>query len=168
MLFPDFIRAHFKKEEMSKFISDNIQSFTIDGTEKLCSVELFSGPRFASTLTIKAKFFTAKSAEALKHWHMNIERNGINLESKDAVPIGLEMDGGSRRDELRRKTKEYIQSIIHEPAFADQVTDSLKHTQLPRKVLQIVQQYNHRSEVSLTVPPLSPSDHRTGLTASGI
>ncbi len=56
VLFPDFIRGHFKKDEMSRFISENIDGFTVDGVERPCTVELFSGPRFTATFSITAKF----------------------------------------------------------------------------------------------------------------
>ncbi len=150
VLFPDFIRGHFRKEEMSKFISDNIQSFTVEGAQKPCAVELYSGSRFSTTLTVRAKFFTAKSPEVLQHWHTDVERNRVTLESRAATPIGLDLEGGpSQKDELRRKTKEYIHSIAQEPAYAEQVTEALRHTELPRKILQIAQTYCNRTDVSL-------------------
>lgn len=149
MLFPDFIRGHFRKEEMTKFITENIQSFTVDGVEKPCAVELYSGSRFSTTLTVRAKFFTAKTPEVLQHWHTDVERNRISLESRAATPIGLDIESGHiQRDELRRKAKEYISSITQEPAYAEQATEALKHTKLPRKILQIAQTYCNRTDVS--------------------
>ncbi len=152
VLFPDFTRVHFKKDEMAKFITDNIQGFTVDGVEKPCAVELYSGTHFAATLTIRAKFFTAKSPEVLQHWHMNVDQNVMSLESRGAAPIGLELESGPQRDELRRRTREYISLITQEPNYAEQVTQSLRHTELPRKVLRIVQKYAQRSDVSFPRP----------------
>jgi len=149
VLFPEFIRGHFKKDEMARFVADNIQAFTVDGAEKPCAVELFSGVRFGATLNIRAKFFTAKTSEVLQHWHMKVDGSELVMESKGAAPIGLELDTAAQRDELRKKTKEYIHLLTQEPAYADQLTDSLTHTELPRKVLTIVQRYARQSEVSI-------------------
>lgn len=155
VLFPTFIRGHFKKEEMFKFIVENIVSFTVNGVEKPCQVELFSGASFGTTLKIKAKFFTAKTPEVLRHWHSQPSRNSVDLQSRGAVPIGLEMEGNSQRDELRKKAKEYIQSIIQEPTYPEQVTDSLRHTDLPRRILRIVQRYSSRCESPMVKKALS-------------
>ncbi|KAK0621474.1 hypothetical protein B0T17DRAFT_534179 [Bombardia bombarda] len=155
VLFPEFIRGHFRKDEMHKFVTDNIEAFTVGGQDKPCTVELFSGKRFSATLSIRAKFFTAKTNEVLRHWHMQVVRNAVDLQSRDAAPIGLDMTesgsggggGGSaqqQRDELRKKTREYIQAIVGEPAYAELVTESQRHTTLPRKVLRIVQDFAAR------------------------
>ena len=155
VLFPTFIRGHFKKEEMTRFITENIDSFTVDGAEKPCVVELFSGVQFTTTLQLKAKFFTAKAPDVLQHWHSHVGRNGVDLQSRGAAPIGLEMEGNAQRDELRKKAKEYIQCLIREPAYAEQVTDSLRHTDLPRRILRIVQQYSARCDSPMVKKALS-------------
>lgn len=157
VLFPQFIRTHFRKEEMNKFITENIAAFTINGVEKPCEVELFSGATWSSTFQIKAKFFTAKTTDVLQHWHMQIGRNSVDLQARSAPAIGLEMDGSvpAQRDEIRKKAREYIASIIQEPKYAEQVTDSLRHTDLPRKVLTIVQRYAQRSDQPIVKKALS-------------
>jgi hypothetical protein len=155
VLFPTFIRGHLRKEEMTKFIVENIVSFTVDGVEKPCQVELFSGASFGTTLKLKAKFFTARTPDVLQHWHSQASPNGVNLQSRGAAPIGLEMEGNAQRDELRKKAKEYIQAIIQEPSYAEQVTDSLRHTDLPRRILQIVQRYSSRCESPMVKKALS-------------
>ncbi|OIW33762.1 hypothetical protein CONLIGDRAFT_553119, partial [Coniochaeta ligniaria NRRL 30616] len=143
VLFPTFIRSHFRKEEMTKFIADNIAGFA----DNPCEIELFSGAAWNSTFRIRAKFFTPKTKDVMRHWHMQIGRNSVDLQERRAPPIGLEMDGGApaQRDEIRKKAREYIASIIQEPKYAEQVTDSLRHTDLPRKILKIVQRYAQRS-----------------------
>lgn len=157
VLFPTFIRGHFRKEEMSRFVADNVAGFTIDGVEKPCVVELFSGASWNSTFQIRAKFFTAKTADVLKHWHMQIGRNNVDLQPRAAPPIGLEMDGGvpAQRDEIRKKAREYVASIIQEPRYAEQATDSLRHTDLPRKILKIVQRYAQSSDQPIVKRALS-------------
>lgn len=148
VLFPDFIRSHFKKDQMAKFISENVDGFTIGGSAKTCTIELFSGHRFQSTLTLQASFFTAKSPEVLQHWHLNAGVNSLELESRGAVPIGIDLDNTSVREDVRRKARDYVQALIFEPQYAEQVTDSVRHTELPRKILRAVQIYGQRSDVS--------------------
>ncbi|KAH8889280.1 hypothetical protein GQ53DRAFT_630086, partial [Thozetella sp. PMI_491] len=155
VLFPDFIRGHFRKDEMTRFITENIVGFAVDGAEQSCSVELFSGPRFTTTFAVTAKFFTAKTPDVLQHWHLTNGRNAVDLQSRGAAPIGLDMEGGPQKEELKKKAKEYIQAIIQEPAYAEQVTDSLRHTDLPRKVLRIVQNYSYRCDSPIVKRALS-------------
>ncbi|KAK8138341.1 hypothetical protein PG984_001721 [Apiospora sp. TS-2023a] len=155
VLFPDFIRSHFKKDQMAKFISENVDGFTVGGTEKTCTVELFSGHRFQSTLTLRASFFTAKSPEVLQHWHMNAGVNSLELESRGAVPIGIDLDNTAVREDVRRKARDYVQSLIFDPQYAEQVTDSVRHTELPRKILRAVQIYGQRSDSPVVKKALS-------------
>ena len=130
MLFPDFIRAHFKKEAMASFISENVQHFGLGAAASLgadqqqCSVELFSGTRFQATLTVPATFFTAKTAEVLRHWHLNTGVNQINLQSRGSAPLGVDPDNSAQREELKRRTREYVNSLTFEPLYAEQVTDT--------------------------------------------
>ncbi|KAI0382991.1 hypothetical protein F5Y04DRAFT_37171 [Hypomontagnella monticulosa] len=148
VLFPDFIRNHFKKDQMANFLTEHVQDFRPGGTELACSVELFSGARFGSTLTIPASFFTPKSAEILQHWHMNMGMNQMDLQSRGAAPIGIDPENSSQREELKRRAREYVQNLTAEPMYAEQVTDAIRSTQLPRRVLTIVQRFAQRSEAS--------------------
>ncbi|KAI1376745.1 hypothetical protein F4677DRAFT_72223 [Hypoxylon crocopeplum] len=155
VLFPDFIRSHFKKDQIAGFISEHVQDFRPNGAELTCSVELFSGARFGSTLTVPASFFTAKSAEVLQHWHMNMEVNQMDLQSRSTAPIGIDPDNSAQRDELRKRAREYIQNLTSEPLYAEQVTDAIRFTQVPRKVLSIVQRFGQRSQSSMVKRALS-------------
>ncbi|KAI1878171.1 uncharacterized protein JN550_000353 [Neoarthrinium moseri] len=155
VLFPDFIRGHFRKEEMAAFVSDHIQAFTINGVEKPCEVELYSGARFQSTLKVRAKFFTAKTTEVLQHWHMNVGMDQVDMQYRRAAPIGIELDNAVYREDLRRRTRDYIQGITVEPQYAEQVTDSLRATRIPRRVLKIVQRYGLRSQSPIVKKALS-------------
>ncbi|KAI1769101.1 hypothetical protein GGR53DRAFT_461890 [Hypoxylon sp. FL1150] len=147
-LFPDFIRAHFKKDQMSSFLREHVEDFRPhNGAELACQVELFSGVRFASTLTVPASFFTPRSAEILRHWHMNMDvMSQMDLQSRGAAPIGIDPDNAAQREELKKRAREYIQNLTSEPLYAEQVTDAIRSTQLPRKVLTIVQRYAQRCE----------------------
>ncbi|KAK2608799.1 hypothetical protein QQS21_002656 [Conoideocrella luteorostrata] len=154
-LFPDFIRSHFKRDEMARFLKDNVDGFRVGGIEKPCEVELFSGPRFSAVLSIKAKFFTAKTCDVLHHWHMNPDKGRANLQSNGSAPIGVEFNTSAQRDELRKRAKAYIQDIINEPFYAEQVTDSLRSTQLPMKILRIIQTYAKQSDSQIVKRALS-------------
>ncbi|KAI0887161.1 uncharacterized protein GGS22DRAFT_105568 [Annulohypoxylon maeteangense] len=146
VLFPDFIRNHFKKDQMTSFISDHVENFKPNGSELTCTVELFSGARFGSTLTIPASFFTPKSAEILQHWHMNMGMNQMDLQSRGAAPIGIDPENSAQREELKRRAREYVHNLSSDPMYAEQVTDAIRCTQLPKKVLTIIQRYAQRSE----------------------
>ncbi len=154
VLFPDFIRGHFAKDEMSKFISDNIEAFKVDGVDMPCTVELLSGPNFNTTLSIQAKFFTAKTGEVLQHLHLHRVGGQMQLDSRGAVPIGLQLEGHSQKDELRKKTDKYIQGIVGEPAFANLVTDA-RYTKLPRTILRIVTDYAQGTDNGMVKRALS-------------
>ncbi|KAH9903639.1 hypothetical protein F4778DRAFT_734919 [Xylariomycetidae sp. FL2044] len=171
ILFPDFIRGHFKKEQMASFLSDHVERFGISGggggadmtmtttsgamQGGCCTVELFSGQRFASTLTVPASFFVPKTAEILQHWHMNVGVNQMDLQAQGAAPIGIDPAVPSQREELRRRAKEYIQNLTQEPQYAEQVTDAMRSTQIPRKVLGIVQRYAQLSNSPIVKRALS-------------
>ncbi|KAK9416210.1 hypothetical protein SUNI508_09790 [Seiridium unicorne] len=155
VLFPDFVRAHFKKDQMAAFFNEHIHSFTVAGVEQPCEVELFSGTRFESTLKLRAKFFTARTNEVLQHWHMNVGMNQLDLQTRDTAPIGIDLENSSYRDDLRKRTRDYIQKITLEPLYAEQVTDSFRHTSLPQKVLKIVQRFSQRSDSAMVKKALS-------------
>ncbi|KAI1505440.1 hypothetical protein F5X99DRAFT_367997 [Biscogniauxia marginata] len=155
VLFPDFIRGHFKKDQMASFLSENVESFKVEGVRQGCSIELFSGSRFGSTLTVPASFFTPKTAEILQHWHMNPGVNQVDLQSRGAAPIGIDPNNAGQRDELRKKAREYIHNLTLEPHYAEQVTDSIRSTQVPRKVLAIVQRYAQRTDSAMVKRALS-------------
>ncbi|KAG5982521.1 hypothetical protein E4U55_001771 [Claviceps digitariae] len=157
VLFPDFIRAHFKKEAMAAFLRDNVDGWFSGGgmeqqqqqRQQLCEVELFSGPRFSAVLRVKAKFFTPKSCDVLQHWHLNPAMGRAHIRASGSAPIGVEFNTAAQRDDLRKRAKTYVQDILREPYFAEQVTDSLKSTQLPLKILRIVQTYAKQSDSPL-------------------
>lgn len=153
VLFPDFIRGHFRKDQMAKFVSDNVAGFSVGGVEKTCEVELFAGARFKSRLTVRASFFTAKASDVLQHWHLNSGVNQVELQSRGSAPIGIDMENSGMREELRRRSRDYIQALASEPVYAEQVTDSIRHTGLPRKVLGIVQRFAQSSDVRQAAPP---------------
>ncbi|TQV99879.1 Fungal transcriptional regulatory protein [Cordyceps javanica] len=157
ILFPDFISAHLKKDEMVKFLRDNVDGFLIGGASQPCSVKLFSGARFVTTLDIEAKFFTAKTCDVLQHWHLNSGSNGVHLDSNGSAPIGLDLTGGSgpQRDEVRKKVKAYVRQMIEEPVFAEQVTDSLRSTRLPAKILAMAQTYAQSTDCAMVKKALS-------------
>ncbi|KAH6624364.1 hypothetical protein B0J18DRAFT_176718 [Chaetomium sp. MPI-SDFR-AT-0129] len=175
VLFPGFIRGHLRREEVAKFVEGSVESFRVGGVEVPCTVELVSGVGFGAktVLEIKAKFFTARTADVLQHWHAQLGRNGMDLASRGAAPIGLEMGSSSSSDgsgkessssgsgsdgqkaELKRRVREYVQAMVDEPHFAELVTPAPQHTDLPRRVLRIVHDYAMRCDVPMVRRALS-------------
>ncbi|KAK5989979.1 hypothetical protein PT974_08242 [Cladobotryum mycophilum] len=155
VLFPEFIRGHFKKDIMAQFITDNIEGFAVNGAEKDCQVELSSGPRFTTTLAIRAKFFTAKTCDVLQHWHLSAGNDRVDLHSNGSAPIGIELNKGAQRDELRKLAKAYMQDLMKEPAYSEQVTDAFRSTRLPTKILTIVQNFAQKSDSTMVKRALS-------------
>lgn len=156
VLFPQFIRGHLRREEVARFVEDNIASFTVGGAEMPCTVQLFSGIGFSAVLEVRAKFFTAKTPEVLQHWHMQMGRNSMDLHSRGAAPIGWDMESAdAQRHEVKRRVREYIQAIVDEPRYAELVTPGPQATDLARKVLRVVHEYAARSEVPMVRRALS-------------
>ncbi|KAG6105923.1 hypothetical protein E4U31_001130 [Claviceps sp. LM219 group G6] len=161
VLFPDFIRSHFRKEAMTAFLRDNVQEWSsvelLDKQQKqqACEVELFSGLSFSAVLSVQAKVFTAKTSEVLQHWHLTPAGGRAEIQASESVPLGVEFKTAAERDVLRKRIKAYVQEIIQEPCFAEQVTDSLRSTRLPLKILKIVQTYAKRSDSPLVKRALS-------------
>ncbi|PNP54291.1 hypothetical protein THARTR1_05498 [Trichoderma harzianum] len=155
VLFPEFIRGHFKKDVMASFITENVEGFTVNGAEQFCNVELSSGPRFATTLTLQAKFFTAKTCDVLQHWHLSNGEDHVDLQSQGSAPIGIEVNKGPQKDEMKKLTKGYIQALVNEPLLADQLTDSFRSTRLPNKILSIVQNFSKKSDSTMVKRALS-------------
>lgn len=161
VLFPDFIRGHFRKEAMAKFVHDNVASFTVNGVDTPCIVTLSSGATFGAKLVVKAKFFTARAvtSDIMQQWYHFIGDRGVDLEALRAAPIGLDIaDGaasGSLRSELRRKVEAYVDALVAEPSYSLQLTDSIRKTMVPRKVLHLVQQYAQASGAPIVRRALS-------------
>ncbi|KAI8626799.1 hypothetical protein F5Y19DRAFT_189965 [Xylariaceae sp. FL1651] len=154
VLFPDFIRGHFKKDAMTRFISDNVSEF-YDLSSEPCSIELSAGLSFRSTLTLPASLFSPKSTEILQHWHLGIGVHQLELQSRGAVPIGVDPKNSSQREMLKRRTREYVQNLVNEPRYAEEVTNALRGTQLPRRILTIVQQFAQRSQSTMVKQALA-------------
>ncbi|KAG5913178.1 hypothetical protein E4U53_004971, partial [Claviceps sorghi] len=157
VLFPDFIRAHFKKESMAAFLRENMDGWpSARGTKQqqqqqqqqngTFGVELFSGPRFSAVLSVEASFFAAKTCDVLQHWHLNPAMGRAHIQSSGSAPIGVEINTPAQRDDLRKRLKAYVQDLLREPCFAEQVTDSLTSTRLPLTILRIVQTYARQSD----------------------
>jgi hypothetical protein len=151
VLFPDFLRTHLRKDEVTNYIRNNVDDFGVGGRPHPCEVELYSGPTFTSTLTLNASFFTAKTIEVMQHWHVVSGSDRVDLMAHNSAPIGVDLSQSTAREELRKRTKSYVQQLIKEPSFATQVTDSLRSTTLPRTVLSLVQTFAEQTDVHNTV-----------------
>ncbi|KKY38191.1 putative fungal zn binuclear cluster domain containing protein [Diaporthe ampelina] len=159
-LFPPFMRAHFARDEMARFVADNVASFTLDGVEQPdVTVVLSSGAGLRSKLSVKAKFFTprAPTSDVMQHWFHTVGRSGggggggddrVELEALRSAPLGLDSEGSgvSFRAELKRKVEKYVDDMVQEPGWPQQVTASMaRKTDLPRRALQAVQRYAQQS-----------------------
>lgn len=148
ILFPSFLSQHFEKTEMSRFVEDNVASFTLNGVDTPLTVTLSSGDLFRSKLTVKAKFFTprAPTSEVMQHWHNVPGEHGVEIERIPCAPLCLdtaECDaGGSLRAELKRKIMSYMEALTEEEGYPAQLNDIIKTTtEVPMLVLQLVQKY---------------------------
>ncbi|GAB1320208.1 hypothetical protein MFIFM68171_10418 [Madurella fahalii] len=149
ILFPEFIRGHLRKEAVGRFVGDTVECFM----DQEWAVEMYSGYGLAARLVVPGvKFFTARSVEALQHWHLRVGVNNMDLQAHGAAPIGLEVrpDGWEgQRNEMRKRMREYVQAIAAEPDYAELVTQAPQHTLLPRKLLRIVHDYANRCDVAM-------------------
>lgn len=158
-LFPAFVRAHFGREEMTRFVADNVASFTLNGVEHPdVTVVLSAGAGLRSKLSIKAKFFTprATTSDVMHHWFHTVgggdggggSDDRVELEALRSAPLGLDTEGSgvSFKAELKRKVEKYVEDMVQEPGWAVQLTAGMtRKTNLPSRVLQLAQRYAQQS-----------------------
>lgn len=153
-LFPTFVRGHFAREQMARFVADNVASFTLNGVEHPdVTVVLSSGAGLRSKLSIRAKFFTPRAAnsDVMEHWFHTAGGSGgdgVELEALRSAPLGLDAEGSgpSFRAELKRKVEKYVDDMVQEPAWPLQLAAGMERkTSLPRRVLQAAQRYAQQS-----------------------
>lgn len=156
-LFPAFVRSHFSRDEMARFVADNVASFTLNGVEHPdVTVVLSSGAGLRSKLSIKAKFFTprAPTSDVMQHYFHTVGGaggggdDGVALEALRSAPLGLDAEGSgaSFRSELKRKVEKHVDEIVQEPGWPVQLTAGMpRKTTLPQRALQIAQRYAQQS-----------------------
>ncbi|KAK7737769.1 hypothetical protein SLS53_006389 [Cytospora paraplurivora] len=159
VLLPRSIHEHLEKGQMNKFVSDNVESFTLNGIEQHCTVTLSLGPILASTLVVKASFFTTRpsTSDVLQHCSQVLSKTNagnVEFEMMNAAPIGLDMDIATWKS-LRKAVGDYVDSIVQEPEYAFQLTDWVRKTSLPREMLQIMHQYCQQSNSPIVKEALS-------------
>ncbi|KAK1536885.1 uncharacterized protein CCOS01_02205 [Colletotrichum costaricense] len=151
VLFPDFMRSHFRKDQMSKFMEENVDLDAVQLAPR--EVELFSG--LSASLKVRARFFKPRTEEVQQHYHLHVQKDRIDLQARGSAPMVLELDSAAQREALRKKVKEYLAAIAAEPRFAKSVTESIRHTELPKKVLDVVQIYANKSDSSMVKKALA-------------
>lgn len=154
-LFPAFVRGHFARDEMARFVAENVASFTLNGVEHPdVTVMLSSGPGLRSKLSVRAKFFTprAHNSDVMEHWFHTVGGSGadggVELEAYRSAPLGLDAEGAgpSFRAELKRKVEKYVDDMVQEPMWPAQLAAEMeKKSSLPRLVLQAAQRYAQQS-----------------------
>ncbi|KAK1999944.1 hypothetical protein LX36DRAFT_655000 [Colletotrichum falcatum] len=151
VLFPDFMRSHFREDQMSRFMAENVDLDAVELAPR--EIELFSG--LSASLKIKARFFKPRTADVQQHYHLHVQRDRVDLQARGTAPMVLELDSASQREALRKKVKEYLAAIAAEPKYAKSVTGSIRHTELPRKVLDIVHKYTSESDSTMAKKALA-------------
>ncbi|KAJ0163758.1 hypothetical protein CTA2_2458 [Colletotrichum tanaceti] len=151
ILFPDFMRRHFRKDQMSQFMTENVDLDAVELAPR--EVELFSG--LSASLKVKARFFNPRTADVQQHYHLHVQRDRVDLQARGTAPMVLELDSAAQRDALRKKVKGYLAAIAAEPKYAKSVTESIRHTELPMKVLDVVQRYASKSDSAMVKKALA-------------
>ncbi|ROT42809.1 hypothetical protein SODALDRAFT_24340 [Sodiomyces alkalinus F11] len=156
VLFPDFIRTHFKKDQMASWISENVAPLAaVPGQYRQpVEVELFSGVRFAAVLKVPAKLFSPKTREVQQHLHMLPGQDRMDLQVCWTAPLALDADTKTAKDMMKERAKDYIRDLALDPVCADQVTETCK-TGLPRQILAIAQAYANRTGEPIVTKALS-------------
>lgn len=164
-LFPQFVRVHFGRDQMARFVADNVASFTLNGAEHPdVTVVLSSGAGLRCKLSVKAKFFTprAPTSDVMEHWFHTVGSGGggaaggggggsddrVELEVFRSAPLGLDSEGSgvSFRAELKRKVEKYVDEMVQEPGWPFQLTASMpRKTNIPLRALQVAQRYAQQS-----------------------
>ncbi|KAK2029868.1 hypothetical protein LX32DRAFT_587774 [Colletotrichum zoysiae] len=151
VLFPEFMRSHFRKDQMSRFMTENVDLDAVELAPR--EIELFSG--LSASLKIKARFFKPRTADVQQHYHLHVQKDRVDLQARGTAPMVLELDSASQREALRKKVKEYLAAIAAEPKYAKSVTESIRHTELPRKVLDVVHRYASKSDSTMVKKALA-------------
>ncbi|GKT52060.1 uncharacterized protein ColSpa_12241 [Colletotrichum spaethianum] len=151
VLFPDFMRSHFRKDQMSRFMTENVDLDAVELAPR--EIELFSG--LSASLKVKARFFRPRTADVQQHYHLHVQRDRVDLQARGTAPMVLELDSAAQREALRKKVKEYLAAIAAEPKYAKSVTESIRHTDLPRRVLDVVQKYASKSDSAMVKKALA-------------
>ncbi|KAF6839736.1 fungal zn binuclear cluster domain containing protein [Colletotrichum plurivorum] len=152
VLFPEFMRAHFRKDQMAAFMKENVD---LDALEELAprDVEVYSG--LSPVLKVRAKFFQPRTEDVQQHYHLHIGKDTVGLQARGTAPMVLELDTAAQRDALRKKVKEYVAAISAEQGYAQRVTESIRHTDLPKRILDIVQDYANKTDSSIVKKALA-------------
>ena len=149
VLFPSMMRTHFKKDKMAAFMAENLSNIE---THYTLNVELYSGPCFATVLRLPVKAFRPKNERIMKHYHLYSGKNQMDLKEFNSAPLVLELDTAAQKDALKKAAKEYVLAMTKEQCYVSQTTDSIKHTHVPRRILEIVQEYANTTDVSRPCP----------------
>ncbi|KAM0269256.1 hypothetical protein ACHAQH_009796 [Verticillium albo-atrum] len=153
VLFPDFMRTHLRRGAMAEFMMEHLgPSPHFSETHQ---IELSSGDLFRATLVLKALTFKPMDENAHHGWHTQIKNDQVQLYKQDSVPLLLDLETGSQKDVINRKIKEYISALSTEPKYAEQITEKLDHTSLPKKILNIVQTYAKKTDSLMVKKALS-------------
>ncbi|KAM0334015.1 hypothetical protein ACHAQA_001035 [Verticillium albo-atrum] len=153
LLFPGFMRTHFGRDEMAEFMSKHVGPMPT--RPEWYQIELHSGKLFSATLVLKAKIFKPRDEDAHHGWHTQIVNDEVDLHKARSVPLLLDLDSVSQEEATRRKIRDYTQALSTEQKYAEQLTENSHHTDLPRKILTIVQKYAEKTHSPMVKKALS-------------
>lgn len=164
-LFPSKIRVHLSKDKMMAFYQENIFSFDVANVPaEPITIHLSSGMAFKNTLEIRGvRFFNPATIDIVRHERLLVEGNNAFRKVFLAVPLALEMSDTSlisasqQQEKVRKALRSYVENIIAEEPYVNQIGASINHTDLPKKILHMV--WNYYMETEVCVQSLSPYLH---------
>ncbi|RBQ96403.1 hypothetical protein VDGD_06668 [Verticillium dahliae] len=153
VLFPEFMRTHLRRDEMAEFIREHVGMPS--RSSESYQIELHSGDHFQTTLVLKALTFQPKDVDAHHGWHSEVKKNEVQLHKQDSVPLLLDLETDSQREAVKRKISTYISSLSTEEHYAKQITEELGDIVLPKKILDLVQNYARKTDSKMVKKALS-------------
>ncbi|CAK7270899.1 hypothetical protein SEPCBS57363_004341 [Sporothrix epigloea] len=145
-LFPTLIRSHFRKDNMATFISENIDSFYGDTSH---TIHLSSGLAFNAELEVRNVriFRPVHASSALQHAHLQSANNLLQVSLGNSLPMALDLSENlavaalSQQEKIKKALRTYVDTIIKEDAYVDTVTERLRGSELPKKILTITRNF---------------------------
>lgn len=153
-LFPTLIRSHFRKDIMASFVSENIDSFYGDTSHTIC---LSSGLAFKAELEVRnvRTFRPVHASSALQHARLHSANNMLQVSLGNSLPVALDFTENSavaafsQQEKIKKALRTYVDSIIKEDAYVNTVTERLRGSELPKKILNITRNFYFKTNVNL-------------------
>ncbi|CAK7268466.1 hypothetical protein SEPCBS119000_003073 [Sporothrix epigloea] len=159
-LFPALIRSHFRKDIMASFINDNIDSFQEDMSH---TIYLSSGLGFEAKLEIRNVriFLPAHALSVLKHAHLQSANNMLQVSLENSLPVALDLTENSavaaftQQEKIKKALRTYVDAILKEDTYINTVTEHLRSSELPKKILAITRSFYLKTNSPIVKQALS-------------